>query len=694
MTAQEALDELAGRFGILPDFHDLAGQRQSIRPETQLALLRANGLQLDNDAMILAELAELQQIDSRRTYPREIIVTSGRDASLDLSPEADWRLQLEGEPEIRLEGRTGPQFTLPPLSSGVHRLTVGSGAASETIRLIAAPQHAPSLQDVTGRARIWGVNTALYGLHSARTAGIGDFGDLAGAAAATGAIGASFLGINPVHNIGWAEHDTISPYSPSHRGFLNTAHIATEQIRGLERSGTARAVSDELRQVSANNSASDLIDYRSHYQNHSAALWALYEIFVREADSGAKQEFDEFCREQGAPLQKFALFEALSVMHGPDWRHWPQALQTVAGGETHVPDTAEDSKRFHSWLQWVATGQLAAAQQLATNSGMALGLYLDLAVGPRRGGAETWCEHAIVAEGVSIGAPPDFLSPAGQKWDLAGFAPAKLAETGYQAFRDILAQTMRHCGVLRIDHVLGMNRSYWIPDDGSPGGYIRQPFQSLLAMVAIEAERAGTVVIGEDLGLVPDGFRETMKARGLYSYSVLQYEKTADGAIAGPDHLRPASLACFGTHDTPTLKGFFHGHDIDWWQKLNWIDADGALQARANRQDEIAGICAWRQASGDADSDERSFNHLNICVHSALANSDVAMVSVQLDDVLGEIEAQNLPGTINQHPNWRRRCKIPVEAFADNDNLLKIAKLMHQGARNAPDAKRENSSDH
>ncbi|CAN0459429.1 unnamed protein product, partial [Scytosiphon promiscuus] len=293
------------------------------------------------------------------------------------------------------------------------------------------------------------------------------------------------------------------------------------------------------------------------------------------------------------------------------------------------------AKRFQKWLQWIAVSQLSQAQDASSNNGMALGLYLDLAVGPRRGAAETWCETDTVADGVSIGAPPDFLSPAGQKWDLAGFAPRKLADTGYQALRDILAQTMRHCGVLRIDHVLGMNRSYWIPDDGSPGGYIKQPFESLLAVVAIEAERAETVVIGEDLGLVPDGFREAMRARGLYSYSVLQYEKNQDGQINRPDKLRPSSLACFGTHDTPTLKGYFEGRDIDWWQKLDWIDADGASDAKSQRQKEIAGLCDWESTSDSEAIDEGSFDHLNGCVHSALASSHIAMISVQLDDVLG-----------------------------------------------------------
>lgn len=675
MTADTALDELAALFGILPEFVDLAGQRQATARETKIALLRANGLHLDDDAMIQSELDAIRHARNRRTFPVEVIVAAGEHTPFTVPEHTEWSLQLEGAQVHAFEGRAGADFQLPPLPSGIHTLFVGSGAARETVRVIAAPQSAPSVEDVTGQSRIWGLNTALYGLHSAQTMGLGDFRDLAGAASAVGGMGAAFLGINPVHAIGWAEHGTISPYSPSHRGFLNTAHIAADRIPGLEKCSAAHAL---VQTISSFGARARVIDYQQHYQLHCALLQDLYALFQQQADASALSDFDTFCDQQGGSLERFARFEALSQFHGPDWRNWPPELQNAGSAATQV---AKANTRFHKWLQWIAASQLSAAQEDARHSGMSLGLYLDLAVGPRRGAAETWCETDTVATGVSIGAPPDFLSPAGQKWDLAGFAPRKLADTNYQALRDILAHTMRHCGVLRIDHVLGMNRSFWIPDDGSPGGYIKQPFDALLAVVAIEAERAGTVVIGEDLGLVPDGFRETMRARGLYSYSVLQYEKNHDSQINRPDQLRPASLACFGTHDTPTLKGYLEGRDIDWWQKLNWIDDAGAQDAKAQRHKEVAGLCRWNGSDDDAAMDEPSFEQLSDCIHAALAKSQIAMVSVQLDDVLAETEAQNLPGTIDEHPNWRRRCQIPVEALKTNTRFLRIAKLMNDGGR-------------
>lgn len=686
MTADGALNELASLYGILPKFVDLGGQQQLTAKETKIALLRANGFQLDHDAMILSELEEVSQLRAKRKYPSELIVPSGEQAQFPIPDNLEWSLQLEGAQGADFEGRGGANFRLPPLNSGVHKLFVGTGSVREEIRVIAAPNTAPSLETMTGQSRIWGLNTALYGLHSDNTRGLGDFRDLANSAVSVGNMGAAFLGINPVHAIGWAEHDTISPYSPSHRAFLNTAHIAADQIPGLRHCVAAQSVLHTVRQSEFQTS---VIDYQRHYRLHSELLLELYRLFELEADASAQLSFKTYCQSQGRSLDSFACFEALSELHGADWRDWPTELHT---GNISDIGISEPKKRFHKWLQWIATTQLLQAQEQARGSGMALGLYLDLAVGPRRGAAETWCETETVAAGVSIGAPPDFLSPAGQNWDLAGFAPRKLAETGYQALRDILARTMRHCGVLRVDHILGMNRSFWIPDDGSPGGYIKQPFESLLAIVAIEAERAGTVVIGEDLGLVPDGFRETMRAHGLYSYSVLQYEKNDKGQINRPDQLRPASLACFGTHDTPTLKGYLEGRDIKWWQKLNWIDEAGAKEAKSQRNKEVAGLSGWKSRSGETGVVDPSFEHLNDGVHSALAGSQIAMISVQLDDVLEEAEAQNLPGTIDEHPNWRRRCKIPVEALAAQDSLLRVAKLMNDGARNASCEHKEGES--
>lgn len=298
---------------------------------------------------------------------------------------------------------------------------------------------------------------------------------------------------------------------------------------------------------------------------------------------------------------------------------------------------------------------------------MALGLYLDLAVGSRRDGAESWCAQTAIAQGVSIGAPPDHLSPAGQNWDLAAFAPRKLKAERYRPLRRIIAQTIRHAGIIRIDHVLGLNRSYWIPDDGSPGGYIHQPFESLLAVIKIEAARYNCAVIGEDLGLVPDGFRDTMRAHGFYGYSVLQYEKDDSGAFRTSDAGSAQVLSCFATHDTPTVKGYETGHDIGWWENLSWVDRETAENMREQRKADVSRYTE----NGD----------FNANVHGMLAGSSACLAAVQLDDVLGAKEAQNLPGTIDEHPNWRRKYDIALEDLNDAPALKAIAALMTRAGR-------------
>jgi 4-alpha-glucanotransferase len=299
-------------------------------------------------------------------------------------------------------------------------------------------------------------------------------------------------------------------------------------------------------------------------------------------------------------------------------------------------------------------------------------------VGARLGGAESWGDDSCAAQGVSLGAPPDHLSPAGQNWQLSAFAPRKLQASRYKAFRQVLRQNMRHCGLLRIDHALGLSRSFWIPEDGSPGGYVRQPFAALLAIVALEAKRAGTVIVGEDLGLVPKGFREDMAARGLYGYSVMQYEKDGRGALLPVANLRAQSLACFGTHDTPTLAGFWAGRDIGWWERLGWITAEEAARAvntRGTEKRALAGLSAPTPLPQVATTGLRD------AVHTRLAESPAAMVAVQLDDILLSEEAQNLPGTVDEHPNWRRRYQKTLAEIAGGRDLRQTAALMARAGR-------------
>lgn len=638
-----ALADLAADAGILPEFRDLEGVTRPTAPETQRALLRAAGLDVEGEASARAALAERRAARAARRLKPEYVLPADTAPTLPLDG-LDWRLAIEGGGSV--EGRGDALPALPP---GIHGLFVGD----ERTRLIAAPSACPSVEAVTGRERIWGVTAALYGLHGAGGGAMGSYETLAVAADALGREGADFLGINPVHSLGWADRETISPYSPSHRGFLDTRYIATGE--------KAAALRHDDR----------LIDYPTLCAARRDRLEARYEREGAVPDA----TFDRFRADRGGTLADFALYEALSERHGTDWRDWPEPLAR------REPDALAAARRehagrirFHEWLQWQADAQVGDAQRRARGAGMALGLYLDLAVGPRRGGAESWCEAGAVARGVSLGAPPDHLGPDGQNWQLAAYAPEALAAADYAPLRRILRETMRHAGMIRIDHVLGFARSYWIPDDGAPGGYIRQPMDALLAIVAIEAVRAGCVVIGEDLGLVPDGLRAGLRARGLYGYSVLQYERDAKGRLRDPATLRPDSLLCFGTHDTPTIKGFWLGRDIDWWHRLGWIDKAEAKLAHKRREQD-------RRALGGTGEDRYAGSGVSPRITGAMMTAPAALVALQLDDIMDHAEAQNLPGTVAEHPNWRRRYYSPVEQLDVDGAVAALAPHAEYGNR-------------
>ena len=652
MSVDQDLADLADLCGILPRFWGLSGGERVTSPETQRALLAANGIDVSSDAAISASLHHLRHQINDRWFPEEIIVTAGETAPQNFGLGALWHLTQDASEDIVAQGDPADHITLPPLPSGVYVLTATASGRTEVITVLAAPRQLPSIQSLTGHSKFWGMNLALYGLRSDRNTGIGDFEDLAQIAEIAGNQGASFVGTNPLHAMGYADLTAISPYSPSHRGFLNTSYIALDRIPGLS-TAPDLTMFDPIR-------ASDTVDYGSHKKAHAAALEAAFKDFNSTATDAAKSALKTFTTEGGSDLADFARFEAFSEIHGPDWRAWSETTETPP-----KPRIA-----FHIWLQWIATTQLADAQARAKTAGMPLGLYLDLAVGARRDGAESWCAQGAIAQGVSVGAPPDHLSPEGQNWDLAAFSPRKLKAQRYAPLRRIIASTMRHAGVIRIDHVLGLNRSFWHPDDGSPGAYISQPFESLLAIIKIEAERHKCAVIGEDLGLVPDGFRDTMQSHGFYGYSVLQYEKDDTGAFRDPKSLPSQVLSCFATHDTPTIAGFEAGRDIDWWEKLNWVDAPTAQAMHDARAQDVAALSQGNFLSS---------------AHGHLATSSADMVTVQLDDVLGVVEAQNLPGTIDQHPNWRRKYDVSLQDLAQNPSLVATAELMYDAGRGASD---------
>ncbi|MGB3246356.1 MAG: 4-alpha-glucanotransferase [Sulfitobacter sp.] len=670
MNAETKLAELANLGGVLPQYTDMQGHVHVTTAETQRALLNAVGIAAGDDAQVDQSLADLRNYSRQRQFPQEVIVESGTAIALEFAGGAAWTLHADdGGAEIA-SATAGAAIELPSLPSGVYELSVTMGGQTEVIRILAAPRRLASVEALTGTTRVWGINLALYGLCSARNAGLGDFRDLENTAALAGRSGAAFVGVNPIHSMGFSDL-SISPYSPSHRGFLNTAHIALDAVPGLEGSQKARQILAQEAALIEQFSASEDVLYLAHKKMAQRVLNDLFAVFAEDAPENIRTQCETYIATAGHELERFAAYETHSEKHGSDWRDWPE-------GPLARPDPAR--LRFHMWLQWVANTQLHATQSGAKASGLKLGLYLDLAVGPRRNGAESWCEKSCIAQGVSIGAPPDHLSPEGQNWDLSAFAPRKLQQANYRPLRRILAQIMRHAGVVRIDHVLGLARSFLIPDNGAPGGYIAQPLESLIAIIKIEAERHRCAVIGEDLGLVPDNFRDVMRSHGFYGYSVLQYEKDHDGEFHDPAQGSAQVLCCFATHDTPTVKGYETGCDINWWQRLGWIDAEQARLARTKRAKEVA---ALTRIAGSHETFQSS-------VHAILAGSNASMVSLQLDDILGVTEAQNLPGTIDQHPNWRRKYDVRIEELATDDRLSNLAFTMD---RTRPIPKKEKVHD-
>ena len=392
----------------------------------------------------------------------------------------------------------------------------------------------------------------------------------------------------------------------------------------------------------------------------------------------------------GRALEWFAVFEAIACVHGPDWRTWPEALQ--APGSPDVRRFASEnaaSVLYHAWVQWLADSQLAAAQAAARDAGMAFGLYLDMAAGVRPGGADTWATPACFARGVSLGAPPDAFSPDGQTWNLAPFSPAGLRAAAYEPFVRMLRAAMAHAGMVRIDHVLGLDRSFWVPESGAPGGYVRYPLESLLALVRIEAARAGCIVVGEDLGSVPPGLRERLAGAGLPGCAVMQFE-TDESEMRPPRHYRPASLASAGTHDTPTLKGWWSGRDIELRHDLGRITARERTAALAARAAERHALCRLLVEEGHAPPDldpaappREADDATVVAVHALLAGAGSSLLAVQLDDALGLVDQQNLPDTIDEHPNWRRRYPVAVEALAGDPGLAAIARVVVGSRRNS-----------
>lgn len=642
---------LCRHVGVVDDYRGFDGAAVTISPDTRTALLRAMGFEARSEATARNILTDLRRTDEARPAAAEVIVTAGEPSRIPLARSAAWVLETEGG-GVLAEGAATDHITLPALPLGVHRMTLSIAAREWTTWVIARPEQATTLAGRTDGDKIWGVTTSVYGLTDKGAARIGDYGRLGAYAAEIAAHGADFIGINPVHAMGRTRpDDVISPYSPSHREFLNTWHITPDA---------------PAPQGSA--AASDLIDYPAALASQDAAQAAAFRRFQNKPVPN--DAFARFVDGHGAALDDYALFEALADTFGADWRDWPAAYRNRnAGALAAFAAENADAILFTKWAQWRADSDLARAQGRALAAGMRVGLYLDLAVGPRLGGAETWAAQSTLVTTASLGAPPDALAPGGQRWGLAPQAPHRLRAEGYAGFARLLRAVMRHAGMIRIDHILGLMRSYWIPDDAAEGAYVTYPFDALLAVVAIESARSGVAVIGEDLGLVPEGLRESLAASGVYGLDVLQYMRDSDGGFEDVARARRKAICAFATHDTPTVTGFFNAADA----KLQ--AGQGAMTPSA-RDGIIRDRATARATLGDADPVDE--------IHTRLARANSDIVAIQLDDIAGREAQQNVPGTIDEYPNWRLAAPFALTDIAHSPAFVRLGETMQAHGRANP----------
>ena len=540
------------------------------------------------------------------------------------------------------------------------------------------PQVYPEIEDkmpvygaefLRNQEGVWGVTCGLYGLRSGRNWGVGDFEDLAVLAEHMASKGADFIGLNPVHALFPSAPHLYSPYSPSSREFLNIMHIAPDTIPEL---------SEETPDLSASSGPDDLVDYEAVYRRKTKAFKKAFETFQDLPKTHRRSMmFERFCESKGDALSQQALFDALfetlpkSKQTYDGFYNFPKKYQTPESPACRKFESENaDRIAYYKYLQWIAHTQLSDAQARAKMAGMHVGLYLDFAVGVVPGGSDAWREHTSFAKGLSLGAPGDMANPDGQKWNLLPFNPHALIKENFAPFKRALKANMELGGALRIDHVLGLQRSFLMPLSGGAGAYLRFPFDGLLNVVSEISHETNCVVFGEDLGTVPDEFRGRMADWQLMGCSILLIERTSSGEVIPLEHLREMAVTAFSNHDFPTLAGFWGGDDFVWRDALGIGNDPNILAHEKHVREQDKGVLS--AASNLPEKPEALDGGVMAKLQSWLASAPSLAFAVPLEDIMLDRQQPNVPGTTDEQPNWRRRSKLSLEALKVNIDCNKI----------------------
>lgn len=672
------LAELATLCGIAPSYWSFFGEHVDVPTETLCTLLRAMGIPVKQPSDAPAALTAERDSRWSALIPATVVVragggvvpiavTEGNTAELQLVLEDGSTRDIElGALEYEVRWIDGSQIArrevpLPTdLPLGWHELhalerdaITGRIVRSVCATLVVAPQRLsepPARPHHNGRS--WGVMAQLYSTRSHDSWGMGDFADLGQLAAITGREGADFLLINPIHAGGVVAPIEPSPYLPATRRFISPLFVRPERIAEYDSlAPEQRAVADEAHaRASDLNSDASTLDRDAAW---AAKLIALELVAAVPRSTERQAEFDAFVAEGGKQLADFALWSALQG----DPR---AAMPGGVTGELREYDSAEiaalreqltDRVAFYSWLQWVADDQLAAAQVAARKAGMQIGIMHDLAVGVHPLGSESWAASDVYARNINVGAPPDMFNQQGQDWSQPPFLPRALERTGYAPWRDMIRHLLRHAGALRIDHIIGLFRLWWIPagQDGSVGTYVYYDHEAMLGVLLLEAERAGAVIIGEDLGNVEPWVRDYLVERGVLGTSVLWFEQR-DGWPLPREAYRVAALATVNTHDLPPTAGYLAEEHVDLRERLGLLTQpvdEVRAEAREERE-RMLQVLGERGLIGWEPTEEETI----IGLHRYLAGGPSLLFGVSLVDAVGERRAQNQPGTFREYPNW------------------------------------------
>ncbi|MRI32333.1 4-alpha-glucanotransferase [Endozoicomonas sp. OPT23] len=707
MIDHQLVNQLADLCGMSGQYLDWAGKPVTINVDYKIPLLEAMGFDMSSSESVIKAITGHRAKQWHRALPDVRVVHRGKtltvsvrlaastlekNIELNLLTEDGRQQTISAEPKeqtvLDITTLDGNEYvcldvTLPEnLPLGYHQLTLASD--DNNCLLIVAPETCFEPELLENSGKIWGSSIQLYSVRSKENWGMGDYRDLETITRELGNSGASMVGLNPVHALYSGNPQHCSPYSPSSRIFGNVLYINPEIVPEFAGCEPAKELfnNDEFQQHLNKVRNEDYVDYQTSGWLKLSVLEKLFEDFAANhlaKNTTRAKGFIAFCEDRGSSLRQFATFEALyehfrkQDLMNWGWPCWPETFQKPDTAEVKAFAKENEQRiQYFQYLQWLAEEQITVAQKAAKDAGMTVGVYRDLAVGVDRGGADVWGDHNLFVLGASTGAPPDGLGPQGQNWGLPPFNPVVLQERRYKPFIEMIRNSMRNCGALRIDHAMGLFRLWWCPNGkgAAEGAYVHYPLQDLLGIIKLESRRQQCLVFGEDLGTVPQEITDSLPPARFYSSIMGIFGQDGDRYL--PAHeFKPKALATLVCHDTPTIRGWWEEKDIELCHELGIYDDDAVSHERWARENSRKAVINTLADMGELPSGTDPYAAKapaysrelmeRFSYYLALSNSQIA--GIQLEDCMMIDTPVNMPGTSEEYPNWRRRLTENLDEF-------------------------------